>query len=116
MPQLTGLSLSAAFARTNAAGLRIAAAEEPAPTTLGPTSTPPGAAAPGTPGYHDSFFVGAPAPTQTPATTPIYSHAFPVTNGAPAVTSSTAGTVTGQSPLAGHRVMRGESVRLTITH
>jgi beta-lactam-binding protein with PASTA domain len=116
MPQLTGLSLSAAFARTNAAGLRIAAAEEPAPTTLGPTSTPPGAAAPGTPGYHDSFFVGAPAPTQTPATTPIYSHAFPVTNGAPAVTSSTAGTVTGQSPLAGHRVMRGECVRLTITH
>ncbi len=104
MPQLTGLSMSAALARTNAAGLRIAAAEEPppAPTT---TTADPSAAAPQPPAYHDSFFVGAPPPPQTPN--------LPAS---PSASPSNTGTVIGQSPLAGHRVVRGESVRLTVAH
>ncbi len=56
MPQLTGLSLSTAIARASAAGLRIAAAEEAAPSASGAsTGTAPPANT-----YHDSFFVGAP--------------------------------------------------------
>lgn len=120
MPQLTGLSLSAAFSRTNAAGLRIASAEEPAPTPQATSSGAPAnssAASQSASAYHDSFFVGAPPPPQNPAPLKNYTASFPVANGAPVATGSTSGgTVTGQSPPAGHRVVRGESVRLTITH
>ncbi len=119
MPQLTGLSLSAAFSRTNAAGLRIASAEEPAPATPATNSGVPAnssAAPQSASGYHDSFFVGAPPPPPNPAPTKSYTASFPVANGTPIATSVTStGTVTGQSPPAGHRVQRGESVRLTIT-
>ncbi len=118
MPQLTGLSLSAAFSRTNAAGLRISSAEEPTQPAkpMTPSANAP-AASQSASAYHDSFFVGAPPPTQNPAPVKNYTAPFPVANGAPLATGSTSGgTVMGQSPPAGHRVVRGESVRLTITH
>lgn len=123
MPQLTGLSLNAAISRINAAGLRIASAEEPPPPpTAGTTSDP---LAPGSPvkpqsnaGYHDSFFVGTSSATAAQSSADpgdsIGPSAF--ANGVPAPATTTSGTVTGQSPPAGHRVVRGESVRLTITH
>ena len=115
MPQLTGLSLSAAFARTNAAGLRIASAEEHMPTPVATSSEMPASQSTG--GYQDSFFAGAPPPAPAAAPSNSYTASFPVANGTPiAISSSATGTVAGQSPPAGHRVVRGESVRLTITH
>lgn len=93
MPQLTGLTLSSANARAVASGLRIVAAESPA-------AAPPAQAAP--PAYRDSYFVGqgpAPVPPPLPAT--------------PRSPSASAGVV-GQSPPAGHRVLRGEGVRVTL--
>ena len=124
MPQLTGLSLSAAFARTNAAGLRIAASAEEPPSPNPGTAAGPPASGTSASSYHDSFFVGAPPPAQAQPAVPKpavprsgYTDAFPVADGAPvASSSSVSGTVVGQSPPAGHRVVRGESVRLTISH
>ncbi len=108
MPQLTGLSMPAAIARINAAGLRIASAEEPAPAALGT----PLAGTPGAPtAYHDSFFVGQP-----PSTQGFGAASAPTPGAASLVAPSGAATVVGQSPPAGHRVTRGESVRLTIAH
>ncbi len=122
MPQLTGLSLPTAVGRINAAGLRIASAEEPPPPTSSTSSDPLAPNSPAKPqspsGYHDSFFVGAlPAtPTQSPSPSGTSNASSTGANGAsPAGTTSSA-VVTGQSPPAGHRVVRGESVRLTITH
>lgn len=111
MPQLTGLSLPAAMARANAAGLRIASAEEPPSSATNTTSDPAttgSAAAPQSPGgYHDSFFVGAP-PTTSAQTSP-------APGGSPGFISGVvSGVISGQSPPAGRRVIRGESVRLTI--
>ena len=103
MPQLTGLPLPTAIARANAAGLRIAAAEEGAPSAPGNST----GAAPTANAYHDSFFVGAPPQSSTST----YTQAIPAPT-----TAFTPGIVAGQSPPAGHRVVRGESVRLTITH
>lgn len=115
MPQLTGLPLSTAVARATAAGLRIASAEEPSPATPSTTSGPPSLDTSATPrsstGYHDSFFVGAPPPTQSSTQANTSPHPGGIT---PAPTNS--GTVTGQSPPAGHRILRGESVRLTVNH
>lgn len=116
MPQLTGLSLPAAISRINAAGLRIASAEEPPPPTPSTTSDPLAPGSPAIPqstaGYHDSFFVGA-----SSATAPGSSiGTATLADGVPAPANTTSGIVTGQSPPAGHRVVRGESVRVTITH
>ena len=108
MPQLTGLSLSAAYARAAASGLRIASAEDatPTPELVGapaggpaPIAPAPGTAAP-TSTYHDSFFVG-----QAPgATAP----------SAPVAPPSSSAIVTAQSPLSGRRVVRGENVHITL--
>lgn len=112
MPQLTGLSVSAALSRTNAAGLRIASAEEP--SAAPPAAVTPGSpATPKPPAYHDSFFVGSPQ-AQSATSTPQVPPGSSATPTAP--TSGSVGAVIGQSPPAGHRVVRGESVRLTITH
>lgn len=115
MPQLTGLSMPAAISRTNAAGLRIASAEEPPPPTPVTTSD---SFAPNSPkaqvsaAYHDSFFVGGAPVTASQGLTGTGG-----TNGAlPSASSTSSGTVIGQSPPAGRRVVRGESVRLTVTH
>ncbi len=91
-PNLTGLSLAAASARARELGLRVYADIPPPPPT----------AAPAAPAYHDSFFPGqAPTSSQTPA---------PVAQISPFV------LVTGQSPQTGHRVSRGEPIRLSVAH
>ena len=120
MPQLTGLSLAAAVARSSAIGLRIASAEDASPTTpagapnggsnggssVGSNGGSAGAAPivrvdPNATTYHDSYSVGqATAATQQSA---------PVIYAASAIVSA-------QSPLAGHRVVRGESVHVTVSH
>ncbi len=120
MPQLTGLSLPTALARTNAVGLRIASAEEPPPTTPSasdPSSPNPSARPISPTGYHDSFFVGAPPAPASRSSTPSAGRTDPLAppGGASPPTSSSSTIVTGQSPPAGRRVVRGESVRLTIT-
>lgn len=86
MPSITGLSLSAAYARLAPIGLHIVSAED-APVT-DPTSPTPAAS--------DQSPAAAIAPLS------------------PAV--PTVATVVGQSPAAGHRVVRGEAVHLTLSH
>lgn len=90
-PNLTGLSLAAASSRARELGLRVYA-DSPAPAVV----VPPASA------YHDSFFPGqTSAPTQTPP---------------PVVQISPSALVIGQSPQAGHRVTRGEAIRLSLQH
>ena len=115
MPQLTGLSLAAAIARAGAAGLHVALTEEsttsPDPATGSPT--PQGSA-----GYRDSFFVGTPPRTITQVT-PSNTTDLGSTgsaNLASAPNNLSSGTVSGQSPPSGHRVVRGETIRLTLGH
>jgi beta-lactam-binding protein with PASTA domain len=102
MPTLTGLTLSAAYARANAAGLHIISAEylptpiaisspTPPATILTTTSTPTAA----TPS------ISAP---QSAATTPT------------PIQPTTPATVVAQSQPAGHRVQSGDSVKLTFSH
>jgi len=110
MPQLTGMSLSAVFTRANAAGLHIASAEDSTPDTASATIPPaPGTAAP-TSTYHDSFFI-----SQTHPSTPSTANSTPTPSTGPVSPSSVA-VVTAQSPLAGHKVVRGESIHITLTH
>ena len=90
-PNFTGLSLAAAVARAKELGLRVYADIPASPITAEPTAA-----------YHDSFFPGqGPAPTQPQA---------PVVQIAPSV------LVTGQVPQTGHRVARGEPIRLLVAH
>jgi beta-lactam-binding protein with PASTA domain len=93
MPSLAGLTLAGAAARAAAAGLHIVSAEDlnlPAPP---PTATPPNTPA-------------ATSGTQAPAAAP-----------APAPQpTTTVGTVIAQSPAAGHRVVKGEPVHITLTN
>lgn len=93
MPSLVGLTLSGAYARASSVGLRVASIEDVTPT----------AAASSVPGAPDSAPVTAPTPT---ATVPL--------SIAPAATL--AGIVVAQTPLAGHRVVKGDLVRLSLTH
>ncbi|MBS1821797.1 MAG: PASTA domain-containing protein [Acidobacteria bacterium] len=86
MPSLAGLPVAGAFARTGAAGLKIVSAED-----VTPTAAPP-----------------------APATTPVAS-AAPAAKSAAAVPLAP-GIVAAQSPLAGHKVFRGDQVRLSIMH
>ncbi len=90
MPSLVGLSVSGAFARTAAAGLRIVSAEDVTPSAA-PAPTP------------------APAVTAAPAAVPHPAVAMPVVTPTP-------GIVAAQSPLAGHKVVKGDQVRLSIMH
>lgn len=90
MPSLVGLSVSGAFARTAAAGLRIVSAEDVTPSAA-PAPTP------------------APAVTAAPAAVPHPAIAMPVVTPTP-------GIVAAQSPLAGHKVVKGDQVRLSIMH
>ncbi len=87
MPQLLGLSFSAASSRASSLGLHLVAAVDPnSAAAAGSVTTPPPAAASADP---------------TPSATPE----------APA---GPAGAVGKQYPLAGYRVLRGESVRVTL--
>jgi beta-lactam-binding protein with PASTA domain len=98
MPSLVGLSLSSAFARVNAAGLRIVSAEDVTPLAAAPSPEANG-------GSH----------TSVPSTANM---------GAMATTAPAAGgiavpstdTVVEQTPPAGHRVVRGDAVRISLIH
>jgi len=96
MPSLTGLTLAGAAARAAAAGLHIVSAEDLNLATSAAAATPP-----------------APANTSTPENPPATAAASPATPIAPAVT---VGTVVAQTPLAGHRVVKGDAVHITLTN
>jgi beta-lactam-binding protein with PASTA domain len=95
MPSLAGLTLAGAVARASAAGLHIVSAEDlntPSPTTdtvQASTSTPG-------------------SPSTTPAPTPSLAP--------PTAQSASIGTVIAQTPPAGHRVVKGEPVHITLTN
>ncbi len=93
MPSLVGLTLSSAYARAGAAGLRIVSAEDvtPAPDASVAAATTTG----GSP--------AAAAPAASAAAAPVAAGLGP-------------GIVAAQSPLAGHRVSKGDSVRLSLVH
>ncbi len=91
MPQLTGLPFSAAASRARLLGLQLVAIADP--------NAPPPAAVPPTPPP------GVPGTGQSTA---------PAASGG-ASEGGLAGVVTGQSPLSGHRVLRGESVRVILS-
>jgi beta-lactam-binding protein with PASTA domain len=99
MPSLAGLTLASAAARAAAAGLHIVSAEDLNLPTQTTTPAPSPAAT-------------LPQPT-APAPAPAGSTASP----APAVAlASSIGTVVGQSPPAGHRVVKGDPVHITLTN
>ncbi len=93
MPSLTGLTLSAAYARATGASLHVVSVEDlntaaiPAPSTA--------TQAPGT--------NATPPPPSTPA---------PAESGRP----FSPATVVAQSPPSGHRVQPGDPVRITLGH
>jgi beta-lactam-binding protein with PASTA domain len=88
MPSLVGLTLSGAAARAASAGLHIVSAED-----LNLSTAATNAAAPST---------AAPEASGTPS--------------APVAQAVPVGTVTAQSPPAGHRVVKGDPVRITLTN
>jgi beta-lactam-binding protein with PASTA domain len=95
MPSLAGLTLAGAAARAAAAGLHIVSAEDlnlPAPASA-TTTTPAGVSA---------STSGSPSPPAPPT--------------APAAQLNSIGTVIAQSPPAGHRVVKGDPVRITLTN
>jgi len=98
MPSLTGLTLAGAAARAAAAGLHIVSAEDLNLGTPNPT-----------------------AATQTATATPTAA-ATPQTGSTTTSSSTTAqplsaiGTVVAQTPLSGHRVVKGEPVHITLTN
>src|SRR5271156_1497702 len=92
MPSPTGLPPAGAAARAAAAGLHIASAED---LNLAPPAPSAPAAAPTT---------ASPTPPATSTTTPANQ---PI---------SSIGTVVAQTPLAGHRVIKGEAVHITLTN
>ena len=94
MPSLAGLTLAGAAARAAAAGLHIVSAEDlnlPAPPT---TATP------------------APTPASTSGSPSLAAIPLPASAPQPAAV----GTVIAQSPAAGHRVVKGEPIRITLTN
>ncbi|WP_263368653.1 PASTA domain-containing protein [Edaphobacter bradus] len=94
MPSLVGLSLAGAYARAMAAGLRVASIEDVTPASA----------------------VAAPVDAATPAATPATPSTATTTITQTAPAASTTGTVMAQTPPSGHRVVRGEIVRLSLTH
>ncbi len=90
-PSFSGLSFSAAASHANTLGLRVYADLPAAPV-----------AAPAQPAYHDSFFPGQVSAPQPSA--PVVPQVSP------------AALIVGQSPQAGHRIVRGEAIRLTLAH
>jgi beta-lactam-binding protein with PASTA domain len=90
MPSLVGLSLAAAYARASAAGLRVASIED---------VTPAAAVSP-------SPSTSAPPATPAPVISPLTS----------AGANTLAGIVVAQTPPAGHRVIKGDLVHLSLTH
>jgi beta-lactam-binding protein with PASTA domain len=99
MPSLAGLTLAGAAARAYAAGLRIVSAEDLNTPTPAPSPTAdaaqPSTTSPGSPST-------APAPASSPAS--------------PVAQSVSIGTVIYQTPPAGHRVVKGDPVHITLAH
>jgi eukaryotic-like serine/threonine-protein kinase len=95
MPSLVGLNMATAYARAAAVGLHVASIEDVTPSAA--TSSISGA--------------GATTPTQ-PTTIPA-NPTQPISL-LPALPS--VGIVVAQTPLAGHRVLKGDVVRLALTH
>jgi beta-lactam-binding protein with PASTA domain len=91
MPSLAGLTLAGAASRASAAGLRIVSAEDLNPATAAPPNSP------------------ATSPATTAATSP------PAASPAPPPTNTLA-TVTAQTPPAGHRVLKGDAVHITLAN
>jgi beta-lactam-binding protein with PASTA domain len=92
MPSLAGLTLASAAARVAAVGLHIVSAED-----LNLAAPPP-------------------ATSANPATTPQTPAPTSATTAATTVPLSFVGTVIAQSPPAGHRVVKGDPVRITLTN
>jgi eukaryotic-like serine/threonine-protein kinase len=86
MPSLAGLTLAGAAARATAIGLHIVSAED---LNLPPTPT--------------ATATNTSSPGNTPAA-------------AAAAQSVSVGTVVAQTPLAGHRVVKGDAVHITLTN
>jgi beta-lactam-binding protein with PASTA domain len=93
MPSLAGLTLAGAAARAAAAGLRIVSAED----LNQPTPSDP----------------AAPIPSTTATTAPATSTP---TAPAPATQGFSIGTVVAQTPLAGHRVVKGDPVHISLSN
>ena len=91
MPSLVGLSLPVAYARATAAGLHVASIEDVTPTAAAASQ--------------------AQITAGTSPTMPAGAAALPTTS---AVLPSE--IVVSQTPLAGHRVSKGDLVRLSLTH
>jgi len=98
MPSLVGLTLSGAYARASAAGLRIVSSEDVTPVVGSVSAQVTGATAATTPS----------APAVAGASTPAAAGS--------SFSPLAPGIVAAQSPLAGHRVSRGDAVRLSLTH
>jgi eukaryotic-like serine/threonine-protein kinase len=90
MPSLAGLTLAGAAARAAAAGLHIVSAEDLNLPTATPASTPPS-----TSGSQSLAAIPLPGSVLQP---------------------TAVGTVIAQSPAAGHRVVKGDPVRITLTN
>ena len=95
MPSLAGLTLAGAAARASAAGLHIVSAEDlnlPTPATA---ATEASASTP-----------GSPSPTMAPA----------ASSASLTPQAISIGTVIAQTPPAGHRVVKGDPVHITLTN
>jgi beta-lactam-binding protein with PASTA domain len=88
MPSLAGLTLAGAAARAAATGLHIVSAEDLNLPTATPASTPTSG---------NPSLTAIPLPSSTPQPAAV-------------------GTVIAQSPPAGHRVVKGDPVRITLTN
>ena len=102
MPSLTGLTLAGAAARAAAAGLHIVSAEDLNLGTPNPTAATQTATA-------------SPAATPTAAATP-QTGSTTTSSSTTAQPLSAIGTVVAQTPLSGHRVVKGEPVHITLTN
>jgi beta-lactam-binding protein with PASTA domain len=99
MPSLAGLTLAGAAARASAAGLHIVSAEDlnlPTPATA---ATEASASAP-------TSAPGSPSPAMAPA----------ASSASPTPQAISIGTVIAQTPPAGHRVVKGDPVHITLTN
>ena len=91
MPSLAGLTLAGAAARASAAGLHIGSAED--------LNLPP-----------------PPSATPADATAPAGQSPVPNSSTTLAAQANAVGVVVAQTPLAGHRVVKGEAVHITLTN
>jgi eukaryotic-like serine/threonine-protein kinase len=101
MPSFIGLTLAAATARANAAGLRLTAGE-----TFNPTDLPPNS-------EYGIAFNQAQHQTLTKAQADLLSlNPYPTAH----ATSSSTGTIVTQYPLAGRRILKGDTIHVSLGH